>query len=338
MPVKTLLTMVRIDKYNLEVYGDYKFEPVVKELLDSRSMQRLKHVQQHGPDSWVWEHANITRYEHCLGVFLLLRRLGAPLKEQIAGLIHDVSHCAFSHAVDFAFNKQLSADFHEKEIGYFIEHSDILPILDNYGYDTGDFFIDENYPLLEKDLPDLCADRIDYLFRDSYRYKLITLKDIKQILESLKVVNNEIIFSDEKNAFLFSKHFLEAAGKIFGSAESIFFHTKMGNAIKIGLDKGILTKEDLFTTDENVRMKLLKSDDKEILEEIGQISRSVVIKKTEKGNHDYNLKVKVRAVDPKVFIGNKAIRLSAINSEYKNLLKDSIKKQQEGYYVKIIKR
>ena len=40
-------------------------------------------------------------FEHSLGVYLLLRRLGADRREQVAGLLHDISHTAFSHAVDF---------------------------------------------------------------------------------------------------------------------------------------------------------------------------------------------------------------------------------------------
>jgi HD superfamily phosphohydrolase len=31
---------------------------------------------------------------------LLVRRLGASLEEQIAALLHDVSHTAFSHVID----------------------------------------------------------------------------------------------------------------------------------------------------------------------------------------------------------------------------------------------
>ena len=38
-----------------------------------------------------------THFEHSLGAFILVRRLDAALDEQIAALLHDASHTAFSH-------------------------------------------------------------------------------------------------------------------------------------------------------------------------------------------------------------------------------------------------
>jgi len=49
-----------------------------------------------------------TRFDHSVGVMLLIRKLGAGsspasalLKEQVAALLHDVSHTAFSHVIDY---------------------------------------------------------------------------------------------------------------------------------------------------------------------------------------------------------------------------------------------
>ena len=48
----------------------------------------------------------ITRYEHSVGVMLLARRVGGGLREQVAALLHDVSHTAFSHVIDHVFHDQ----------------------------------------------------------------------------------------------------------------------------------------------------------------------------------------------------------------------------------------
>lgn len=45
-------------------------------------------------------------YDHSMGVFVILRARGAPLEEQIAGLLHDVSHTAFSHVGDWVYGKE----------------------------------------------------------------------------------------------------------------------------------------------------------------------------------------------------------------------------------------
>lgn len=79
------------------LYGSVEVEPVLRDLVNSRLLQRLKGIHQAGAAYLVWPKWNVTRFEHSIGVMLLIRRLGGSLEEQAAGLLHDVSHTAFSH-------------------------------------------------------------------------------------------------------------------------------------------------------------------------------------------------------------------------------------------------
>src|SRR5438067_11128286 len=86
------------------IYGTYSItEPVIIELLEHPMMQRLQKVHQYGLDYYLNKPLEYNRYEHSLGVFVLLRRFGATKLEQVAGLLHDVSHTAFSHVADYLF-------------------------------------------------------------------------------------------------------------------------------------------------------------------------------------------------------------------------------------------
>ena len=38
-------------------------------------------------------------------MYALLKKFGASTEEQIAGLIHDVSHSAFSHCIDYVLDE-----------------------------------------------------------------------------------------------------------------------------------------------------------------------------------------------------------------------------------------
>jgi len=63
---------------------------------------------------------------------LLVRRLGASLDEQIAALLHDVSHTAFSHVIDFVFNDHNGQSYHEEKKEEFVASTDIPTILNKY--------------------------------------------------------------------------------------------------------------------------------------------------------------------------------------------------------------
>ncbi|MDR3150417.1 MAG: HD domain-containing protein [Candidatus Peribacteria bacterium] len=79
-----------------------------------------------------------SRFLHSVGVFLLLRKFGASLEEQIAGLIHDTSHSVFSHTIDY-INENLDRkkdhriqdDNHEE----FVKDSSVVEISKEYGID-----------------------------------------------------------------------------------------------------------------------------------------------------------------------------------------------------------
>ena len=89
------------------VYGEVSIEdPAILDLIGCATFQRLKGIRQAGPSALTFPFKDVTRFEHSLGVFILLRRLGAPRREQVAGLLHDISHTAFSHAVDFIYTSR----------------------------------------------------------------------------------------------------------------------------------------------------------------------------------------------------------------------------------------
>ncbi|MGL5642811.1 MAG: HD domain-containing protein, partial [Paraclostridium sp.] len=83
------------------IYGEFELEDVLIELINCDAVQRLKYIHQVGATYLIKEELNVNRLEHSIGVMLLIRMLGGSLKEQIAGLLHDISHTAFSHVIDF---------------------------------------------------------------------------------------------------------------------------------------------------------------------------------------------------------------------------------------------
>ncbi|MCQ6294657.1 hypothetical protein NPL96_27125, partial [Bacillus cereus] len=73
------------------LYGEFEEDQVVEELISSKSMKRLKGIHQNGARYLVNEKWNVTRFDHSLGVMILVKKLGGSVEDQISRLLHDVS-------------------------------------------------------------------------------------------------------------------------------------------------------------------------------------------------------------------------------------------------------
>ena len=168
------------------IHGEVEIsEPVILELIDSPSIQRLKGIDQAGYSEPYFPNTKHNRFEHSMGDYLLLRKYGAPIEEQINGLIHDVSHSAFSHCIDYvlASGSQKNHDLQDNIFVDFVLKTEIPSILRKYDFDI-DYILDEkNFPLQERDLPDLCADRIDYSLRTAIVFKESEQEEVRNILK-----------------------------------------------------------------------------------------------------------------------------------------------------------
>jgi len=325
--------------YNDNVYGRIEIkEKALIDLINSKAVQRLKGVYQ-GPSfllisNPIFGKYKNTRFEHSVGVLILLKKLEATLNEQIAGLLHDISHTVFSHATDFLFNRHIQHDYHEKFHDKMILKSDIPMILNKHHIDVTEILDEKKFTLLEKELPDLCADRIDYFLRDMIVYDSVIKNNINTILNSLMKFENEIIFNNLNTARLFAEKYIEANKLLWCNPYQVVLFKLISDILKLGLSKGIITREDLFTTDNEVLIKLKNSNDNEINEKLNTIFDLKIIEN--KKNYDYHLKSKVRCIDPKILIDKKIASLSGIDEHYKKLMNDFVPETSKGFFIKII--
>ena len=206
-------------EFDDRIYGKQKVEKeVIKELIETKPMQRLKHVHQAGPSPFFMEDKPpVTRFEHSLGVFFLLKNHDASVEEQVAGLIHDIPHTAFSHVADFVFENE-GHEYHEKFLDEIIYSSDIPEILECHGLDV-DYILDEdNFRMLERDLPKLCADRLDYSMRDLKAHKDY---DMNSFADNLTVKYEEFVFQSKEKAVEFGEKFIEADNSFWAHPEEV---------------------------------------------------------------------------------------------------------------------
>ncbi|MDX8360807.1 HD domain-containing protein [Cytobacillus sp. IB215316] len=318
-----------------KIYGNFEIDGVLKELILSPPVQRLKKVHQGGACYLMNEKWNITRYDHSIGVMLLIRKLGGCLEEQIAGLLHDVSHTAFSHVVDYVYENE-NEDFHERIFDKIIEQSDIPTILSNHGHDYKEIlFPMEQWSILEQPLPELCADRIDYTLRDMHSYFNISKDEINKFLNSLIVKEEKICVKSLQSAEWFTETYYKEVIDFFMSPENVYSYHLLSKAIKISLQHKLITSDDLLDDDYTLLSKLTTSNNAEILAILQQINSNV---KLELNNTHYDIhgKHKARLIDPAVVINNFIKKASELSTSVAQLNDHAAHKFREGVFIKIV--
>ena len=317
------------------VYGDCHInEPILIELIQSKPLQRLKGINQAGIAQYVLPKKDITRYEHCVGVMILLQRLGTSLEEQIAGLLHDVPHTAFSHVIDFVFASE-THDYHEKFLEKVVMNSEIPEIIARHGLSLSTILDEHNFPLLERAIPDLCADRVDYSLRDMLAY-VGHQEQVATYLQHLINYHNEIIFDDQDAAVAFANDYLMMNESCWANPKEVAMCQVMADALKLALDNGLLTETDLFTDDATVYSKLQASQHPKILQILTKLTPGFDIH-LNPNDYDFFTKTKLRFIDPK-FIDNDntLMRVTDINPAYEKALSIHHQKMNTGFHIKVL--
>ncbi len=317
------------------VYGQQNItEPVLIDLIDSSSVQRLKKINQAGASQYIMNWKSVSRFEHSLGVMLLLKKYQAKLNEQIAGLLHDVPHFAFSHVIDFVYENE-NHEYHELFHEHVIANSEIPNILKKY-HIPQTVVHPEKFKLLEKNLPDLCADRIDYALRDS----LIWQKDTQSVqakLSGLVVFEDEFVFNNLYAAEAFATDYIKQDQAVWADPKEVASYIILAQALHHALERNMITHNDLFTDDETVMNMLKIRGDVFVQKKLSYLTPAFRIEPATRDHHHLYIKSKVRAVDPKVLIKGKAVRLSELSPKFKKIYELHLQQGEKGVYVDIFK-
>lgn len=316
------------------IYGEFKINPIISEIINTDVIQRLKKIHQGGANFLVNPNWNVTRYDHSIGTMLLINLLGGSLEEQIAGLLHDISHTAFSHVIDYVLDNK-DEDYHEKILNDVVNSSSIPEILNKNGFNPNDIIYNySKWGILEKSAPKLCADRIDYTLRDMFNDDVITKDEIKNFLSSLTIIDNEIVITDIKVAEWFVETYYKEVIDLFMNPLSIYSNSIISKAIKIALDSNEISLADFMKDDDYLLNKLESSDSNEIKNLLSMLNTNIKLIEDEK-DYDIHQKNKVRTIDPTLFLDNKKYIASEKSTLIKELTKKALTRAQKGSYIKI---
>lgn len=328
--------------YTDRIYGPVEIsEPVLLELMDTTAMQRLQGVLQHGISGLVGITRATSRYEHSMGVFILVRRLGCSLEEQIAALLHDISHTAFSHVIDYVFGDHHSQSYHEEKKVAYLTTTEVPRLLERYGYEWCDLLcledlaLADRFPTLEQPAPALCADRLDYFLRDSYDLGLATRAEVEQVLAHLHTRHGKMVLDDQQTALWVGRTYVEADQASWANFREVGLYEVAAQAIRRGLEAGFLTPADLWSTDRPTWQKLGACADPELQAILELVSPDTVFVRDE-AQPTFRISTKLRTVDPDILIDGRTQRLSELDPDFARVRTAYLTEQSGLWPIRVI--
>lgn len=208
--------------FNDPIHGHIKLPNYIVQIIDTPEFQRLRYLKQTGFADHVFSGAIHTRFNHCIGVSYLSRKLVNNIRKRqpelqitdkevkcvtIAGLLHDLGHGPFSHTFEKWAHTQ-GMNFHHEEMSMkLLEHlfkSNNISI-PNEDIEFVKQLIDGTiiskyaergflFEIVANKRNSIDVDKFDYLVRDAYHAGITERYDFKRLINSARVINNEICY------------------------------------------------------------------------------------------------------------------------------------------------
>lgn len=269
------------------LWNTIRLDAVAVRIVDSAAFQRLRYIRQLGLAHLVYPGATHTRFDHALGVYHLAQRALAILEERgalagvdaverriipLAGLLHDIGHYPFSHAVEELEEGRIPGD-HEAIAGRFLADPGVRAALESVAAD-GPTRIEalirgrSESPLQGLVSGSLDLDKIEYLMRDA-RFCGVPfgMVDVDRLLYALTVV--EAPDTGRREVAVLEKGVASLESLLFAKYQmfrNVYWHHAVRAAtvmykriVATALDAGLLAPDELVGRTDEALLFLLES-------------------------------------------------------------------------------
>jgi len=189
------------------VHDYITLDAVAADLLDTPTVQRLRHIKQLSTVRLVFPSANHTRLEHSLGVYHLadtaLSHLDVDADRaahvRAAALLHDVGHGPYGHQTETLIQRRTGLD--HDEVAWLLTDGDrpVCRVLERHDLDPARVaaYVAGEGTLGQLVSGELDVDRMDYLVRDAHHtgvpYGSI---DHERLVRQLHVENGSLVLGE----------------------------------------------------------------------------------------------------------------------------------------------
>ena len=310
----------------IDIYSK-DFPDFIKELINTPEFKRLSNVGMNCGCEYtsfpIFSNGkDYTRYEHSIGVALIIWHFTKDIKQSIAGLLHDISSPVFAHVIDFLNGDHETQESTEEKTEEIIANSmEIQEILKKYNLSTKDVYDYHMYPIADNDSPLLSADRLEYTLGNAFYYGFKSLEEIRDIYKDLVVSVNEfgqseISFSTLDKAIEFTCVSIENS-KVYSSNVDRFAMQYLADLLKLAVNKRVISMKDLYTVEDQVISKLKKDEElKSMWKDFTKLSQIFTSKEKPEYGYWVNIPAKKRYINPQV------VSQGRVSSLSKNLSKE----------------
>ena len=274
-----------------------------------------------------------TRYEHSIGVALIVWNFTKDKKQTIAGLYHDIATPAFSHVVDYIHGDYETQESTEEYTEKIIRKSkEIMNLLNRDSISVEEIRDYHLYPIADNNSPRLSADRLEYTLSNGLvTQDAFSLEAIDRIYKDLTILKNEngedeIGFKNLKIA----EEYIERATKLWhlfsGNNENGIIMQFWTDILSKMAKEKYITEEDLYKySEQEIVEKIRNCPDKKISKAFEIFSNSEEIERSEtevKDKYCISVKTKKRYTNPLVQINGTAIRIDIASEKGKRIIED----------------
>ena len=248
------------DLYHGEIPG------FLEEAAQTAAMERLKDVGMNCGCEYtsfpLFAHIGpYSRYDHSMGVALIVWHFTADPAQAMSGLLHDIATPAFAHVVDFLRGDHLKQESTEQGTADMIRSSGPLQaVLQRYALPPDAVTDYHRYPIADNDPPGLSADRLEYTLGNGVNFGIISGAQAAELYADLAVGRNEsgeteLVFRHLDAARAFAMIALECS-EIYVSDPDRYAMQHLAELLKRGIEGGILSEGDLWLPEPAIIGKL----------------------------------------------------------------------------------